>query len=393
MGKIRRINPMSYWLIGEHESWFSHMASKGYHLVKINQLFSTFEKREPAHIKYRIELVNGTVLSIEQIDLYEQCGWDYVASSKLFHIFASPAERHATEIYTDATEQAITVEYLKKASKRNLIGFGFSTAIFLVVTLSIILLNEPILYWLVAGGVMFNFLLGFIYGMNTIVMYRGYKNLRNLAVQLEQGQEINHEAEWRSRFLKEWVGSALFLGISLWIVCLPIYSITKMNDLTIPDDTADEPILRIETLLAGQYERQPMEEFMNGADWHHLWQTEWSPLAPVIYETRQDGFAVVDGEATKVQERLDIQYYEMRFEALASPMLASIMEYLQSYRDDQQFNAAEHAVFEELYVYEDAHNVELYAKLGKQLIALEYSGQLSSEAVIEKAAAFYIQFK
>lgn len=390
MGKIRRLNPMSYWLIGEHESWFSHMASKGYHLTKINQLFSTFEKQAPANMKYRIELVNGTALSIEQIDLYEECGWDYITSSKLYHIFASPAERAAMEIYTDPTEQAITVDYLKKASKKNLLIFAITTVIMFLLLGGGLLVNDPFFYWLVHGGMVMNFFLICIYGVNSIIMFRAYKGLKQLAIQLEQGQQINHEAMWQRKFMKEWVWGVVFLAFVVWMVATPWYSIYKMQSETLPEDTTSEPILRMETLLDGQYVRNEIDLFHDGSDYNHYWEKEWSLLAPIMYETRQDGFH----RQTEQIEQLSINYYEMRAEAFAKPMLASLIDYNAFLHHDEELTKVTHDVFDELYVYEDEFNwVTFYARLGKQVIDVSYTGELSADELIDKAAAFYQTFE
>lgn len=390
MGKIRRLNPMSYWLIGEHESWFSHMASKGYHLTKINQLFSTFEKQAPANMKYRIELVNGTALSVEQIDLYEQCRWDYITSSKLYHIFASPVERAAMEIYTDPTEQAITVDYLKKASKKNLLVFAITTVIMFLFLGGGLFTNDPFFYWLVHGGMVMNFFLICIYGVNSIIMFRAYKGLKQLAIQLEQGQQINHEAMWQRKFMKEWVWGVVFLAFVVWMVATPWYSIYKMQSETLPEDTTSEPILRMETLLDGQYVRNEIDLFHDGSDYNHYWEKEWSLLAPIMYETRQDGFH----RQTEQIEQLSINYYEMRTEALAKPMLASVIDYKVFLRHDEELTKVTHDVFDELYVYEDEFNwVTFYARLGKQVIDVSYTGELSADELIDKAAAFYQTFE
>ena len=56
MGKmIRKVFAGDIWRIGEHESWFSHMAHEGWHLRKIGTLFAYFEQHEPNEIRYRIE--------------------------------------------------------------------------------------------------------------------------------------------------------------------------------------------------------------------------------------------------------------------------------------------------------------------------------------------------
>lgn len=389
MGKIRKINPRSYWLIGEHESWLAQLASNGYFLTSMNQLFSTFEKRSPAKLNYRIELVNGKPLSSEQVELYEQSGWDYVTSSKLYHIFASPVEREAMEIYTDPTEQASTVSYLKKQSKRNGLIFTVTSIVMLLLVGGSIISSEPFFYWLVQGSITLSVLLVCFYAVHSMMMFRAYDGLKQLAKQLEQGKPIDHEAPWQRKFMKDHIWSVLILLFSLFIIAAPFYSMYKMDVQTLPADTSSDPILRLETLLDGQYVRSDDGETYDNVDYSHYWNRQWNILAPTIYETTQQGVH----QANEQSERLDVTYYDMRTKWLAKTMLQSVIEYKIFFRDDQPVTYTEHDRFDELYIYEsEIGETFVYVRLGKQVIDIQYEGALSTDELIAEAAAFYMQF-
>ncbi|MEE1130575.1 MAG: DUF2812 domain-containing protein [Caryophanon sp.] len=390
MGKIRKINPRSYWLVGEHESWLAQLASNGYFLTSMNQLFSTFEKRPPANMNYRIELVNGKPLSSEQVELYEQSGWDYVTSSKLYHVFASPVERGAMEIYTDPTEQANTVSYLKKQSKRNGLIVTITSTLMLLLVGGGMIVNEPFFYWLVQGSTTLSVLLVCFYAVQSITMFRAYDGLKQLAQQLEQGKPIDHKAPWQREFMKDRVWSMLILLFGLFMIAAPFYSIYKMDVQTLPADTSSKPILRLEALLDGQYVRSEVAETYDDVDYSHSWDQQWNILAPTIYETTQQGVH----QANQQSESLDVDYYDMRTKWLAKTMLQSVIEYKTFFRDDQPVTYAEHDRFDELYVYEsEIGETFVYARLGKQVIDIRYQGELPTEQIIDEAAMLYAKFE
>lgn len=53
---VRKVRPADYWRIGEHESWFSDMSAKGWHLHKMGIQFAHFKKGDPKRMEYRIEV-------------------------------------------------------------------------------------------------------------------------------------------------------------------------------------------------------------------------------------------------------------------------------------------------------------------------------------------------
>lgn len=114
------LNPLEF-AIGETEQFYSDMAAKGWFLEKRGSCFSRFRRGEPASMRYRVELADMRFLDPdhglpeEQINVYEDCGWDYVSGSGLFHIFSSPEERNAPEFYTDPRQQASALKGLRRS--------------------------------------------------------------------------------------------------------------------------------------------------------------------------------------------------------------------------------------------------------------------------------------
>lgn len=107
------------YAIGENEKLYSDMAAQGWFLEKRGSYLSRFRRGEPAEMRYRIEVsapsfLEETDLPEEQVAVYEDCGWKYVTSSGLIHVFSSPAGSDAPEFYADPAQQALTLRALRR---------------------------------------------------------------------------------------------------------------------------------------------------------------------------------------------------------------------------------------------------------------------------------------
>lgn len=113
-----RIHPSDYAL-GETEQFYSDMEERGWRLLKRGAWFSKFEPVEPSRTRYRVEVsapgfLEDPSLTEGQLSVYADCGWEYVTSCGLLHIFRSPAGSGAPEFYTDPQQQAATLKKLKR---------------------------------------------------------------------------------------------------------------------------------------------------------------------------------------------------------------------------------------------------------------------------------------
>lgn len=120
MKKRYKMHPGEYAL-GENEKMYEDMAARGWKLVKRGSLLSKFEKAEPEKLRYRIELSSPPVfeetqeLPEEQLELYEECGWQLVTRSGFMYVFMTPAGSEAPEFYSDPRQQAATLKGLKRS--------------------------------------------------------------------------------------------------------------------------------------------------------------------------------------------------------------------------------------------------------------------------------------
>lgn len=113
-----RFHPNDYAL-GENEKFYSDMEKKGWKLEKRGGYLSKFRRCDPSPARYRIEVaapgfLEESFLSDEQVMVYEDCGWEYVAHSGLLHVFRAPAGSDAPEFYTDPRQQAATLKKLRR---------------------------------------------------------------------------------------------------------------------------------------------------------------------------------------------------------------------------------------------------------------------------------------
>ena len=50
-----KLNLIEFWRIGELESWYKHMAAKGYHFQRAGRIFTKCKKGAAEQVDYRIE--------------------------------------------------------------------------------------------------------------------------------------------------------------------------------------------------------------------------------------------------------------------------------------------------------------------------------------------------
>lgn len=119
MNRVKyKFHPSEYDL-GENEKFYGDMEAKGWRLAKRGLYFSKFIPVAPSRTKYRIEVTSPTFLeeaelSEGQLAVFEDCGWEHVASRGFLHIFRAPEGSDAPEFYTDPRQQAETLKKIRR---------------------------------------------------------------------------------------------------------------------------------------------------------------------------------------------------------------------------------------------------------------------------------------
>lgn len=119
MKKIYHMHWGSYAL-GENEKLYTDMARKGWMLEKRGAYLSRFGRANPQKMRYRIELScpsllgDDQVLPVDQMELYQECGWKYVTRRGLVNVFCAPEDSDTPDLHTDPKQQAATLKGLRR---------------------------------------------------------------------------------------------------------------------------------------------------------------------------------------------------------------------------------------------------------------------------------------
>ncbi|WP_339212241.1 DUF2812 domain-containing protein [Solibacillus sp. FSL W8-0372] len=385
---VRKIRPSEYWRIGEHESYFSDMSLMGLHLHKIGTHFIHFKKGEPNRIEYRMEVTKKKSISYEQIDLYEENGWEHVTSYQYFHVFSSPEESNAPEIHTDPAEQAYTLQQLSKILLVNLIAMS------LIVPLSIGLLSAT---WFLDGTPVLRLVEGRMIQqsiMGIILLYYVYysigaaRAIRSLKRDLKEGKAINHHAPWQNSLHKNSVLPFIFFGVALVSTILPVMQLIKMDTYTLPQEDIGLPIVRLADI-----EQNPLlkrdEYYIDEVDWANRYSTNWGIFAPVQYEVDESG--IVEGrtwldESGPYSPSISTEVYELTFQAFAAPLISDLIKWNSYEEEIDSYLEIDHATLDELLVYEEEGKKQIVAAKGKVVMYVRYYGYADVDHLIENVA-------
>ena len=212
------------WDIGGMERFYARMARRGWQLEKRGAFFSRFIRKEPEEVCYRVELASSSgnfgevQLPPEQIQLYEECGWQYVTGRGLVHLFRAPAGSGEPELYDDPRQQADTLQGLRREARHQLIGACVQTAIYLLLVclnwsgrfadMRITCLQAPTLVPL-ALILMGSLLAGALH--QVISLGRQYRRMR-------LGQPLDRRPQWGWRTIQGgfWAAGAVCVAFLVW---------------------------------------------------------------------------------------------------------------------------------------------------------------------------------
>lgn len=384
---VYKLRPSDYWKIGEHESWFSDMAAEGLHLKKIGVLFAKFAKGEPKDMNYRIEITSKRYISSEQKQFYQENGWDYVAKYGMYHIFSSSVEVNAPELHTDPAEQAYTLTELDKKLKSNAIT-SVVTTIFLLGMLgaNLFLDGTPILQLIDGGLLHLNFISLFLI-FATYQTIIGAKSIHTLKKDLAAGKSIDHRAKWSKNSKRRTILSLLFTFILLFSSIVPFSKLVQDTTETLPESTPSLPIVRLAEIENNPNLLRQEPEYFGGdnVDWANRISSSWDPLAPVQFETDENGYILGkewSDHSGQYSPSLTTEYYQLQFSFLAKPLLNDLIKRNHYRGDSMELVQTENALFDTLYAYEAQESKEVYASIGNVVVYVRYHGYAKIEDVI-----------
>lgn len=395
MKTVYKLSPSDYWRIGELESWLSDMAAEGLFLKKLGRQFVKFEKADPKNMRYRVVVLINEEISTEQVDMYGEKGWDFVTSYGSFHVFSSPAELNAPELYTDPLEQSYSLKELDK----HLVFYAAVIVVGLIIFIGLLapswfLDGTPTL--VIVEGIMVQQALLAIY-----ISYIAYASLqaalsvRDLRKRLAEGIPIDHHAPWKKRHKFHRAITFLFTVMIGFSAIIPFVHLIKMDTKTLPEKDVNLPIVRLADVENDpNLERTEPTFIEDGVDWGNRYSYDWSLLSPVQYETDEHGLvrdkSWEDGSG-EYTPAIHTQYYQLRFPDMAEHLVADLIKRYSFETIKVDFEVKKNPDLDLLIVREENGMKEVFASRGNEVIYVHYFGYADVNSVIENVVEKILQ--
>jgi hypothetical protein len=395
MKTVYKLSPSDYWRIGELESWLSDMAAEGLFLKKLGRQFVKFEKADPKNMRYRLVVSINKEISTEQAEMYGNKGWDFVTSYGSFHVFSSPAELNAPELYTNPLEQSYS---LKELDKQLVFNAG-------VIVLGLLLMIGMLASsWFLDGTPTFVMVEGIMVHQTLLAIYISYiayaslqaaLSVRDLRKKLAEGIPIDHHAPWKKRHTFHTAISFLFTVMIGLSAIIPFVHLMKMDTKTLPETDVNLPIVRLADVENDpKLERTEPTFIEDGVDWGNRYSYDWSLLAPVQYETDEHGLvrgSLWEDGSGEYSPAIHTQYYQLRFSDMAENLVSDLIKRYSFETIQGDFVEKKHPDLDLLIVHEEKELKQVFAKRGKEVMYVHYFGYADINTVIENVVEKILQ--
>ncbi|MFJ7666618.1 DUF2812 domain-containing protein [Lysinibacillus sp. NPDC097195] len=383
--KVLKFRPRQYWRIGEHEAWFTDMAAKRLHLSKMGA-FAHFIKGEPKEIRYRINVSSSKQISQDQMEHFEKMGWQYVTSYYYFHVFSSPAERNAPELFSNFTVQAQTFDELEKKLTKNAIIFSVTMIMMICTLLAVWFLDGTPTLVLVDGLAIQQTVLTIFFGYMNFTSLQAALSIRALRKGLMEGKPINHQAYWKQSFRLNKTLSLCFTIVFLLSAFIPFIQLAKSDTKTLPVAEISLPIVRLAD-VENNSSFTRVESYINdNVDWGNRYTFKWGPLAPVQYETNESGrvpgkkWDNLGGEYTPDIHTL---VYQLRVAALKKYLMHDLIKKYSYGEDQTDFIAMNHPQLDYLLVKDEMISKEVLVAHLHTVMYVRYYGEADLHTLID----------
>ncbi|MFS0575066.1 DUF2812 domain-containing protein [Sporosarcina sp. 179-K 3D1 HS] len=382
---VLKLRPSDYWRIGKHESWLADLAAQGLHLKKMGSNFARFEKGEPRQTRYRIDVSIEQKMSPEQIQLYAENGWEYVTKRGDFYVFSSPVERHAPELHTDPAEQAYTLKRLDQKLVMNAVLTVVATLLMIGMLSAIWLLDNAPMLVLVEGMAIQQTIVTIFVGYVAYTSLQAALSIRALRKTLVEGRPMDHQVPWQKRYRLRSTLVLLFAIVIGLSAILPFTQLVKGETNTLPETDSELPIVRLADIEQDARMVRGEPYLIDQVDWSNRYTYHWGPLAPVQYETDENG--VVPGKvwgdhSGDYSPSVHTRVFQLTAAAMADPLVSDLVERYQF--GNEQFIETEHPDLDRLLIHEKKEAKELVASIGKTVMYVRYHGHAELTAVVEE---------
>ncbi|WNF36810.1 DUF2812 domain-containing protein [Bacillaceae bacterium IKA-2] len=385
------LRPTDFWRIGEHESWFSDMAQEGLHLKKVGLQFVKFTKGKPKMMKYRIDVSQGKKITPEQKEMYSESGWNYVTSYGEFNVFSSSVEANSPELHTDPAEQAYTLNYLDKKLSKTAFVVAVAVLLMIGMLVSIWFFNSANYIALVDGSFIQQSILIIVELYVAYTSLQAAISIRALRKTLSEGKPINHSAPWKRIRKVKLIIASLYIILAIFGAILPIMQLAMNETKTLPVAGTDLPIVRLADIEQNpKLNRGEASSYIrDNVDWGNRYTYNWSLLAPVHYESNENG--IVSNEMWKdgsgvYSPSIETRVYQLSLPSIAESLISDLIKrYGLAYRGGD-FIEIEHTYFDILIVHEVDEFKEVFAAKGKAVMHVRYHGYAKIDSIIGATA-------
>ena len=385
---VRRIRPGQYWRIKEHESWFSDMSEQGLHFYEIGTHFAKFKKGDRKRMDYRLELAKSKYISSEKIRLFEENGWDYIASDRNFHVFAAPTDRKVNEPPIDREEQ---ISIAKKAFNKTLFNFIVNLIAIIVITTFFIKIIENgniTVLQLIDGYTLAPLLVFFVNFIQILPIGKSLFEINRLRNELKDRKVDDQQKPWENFYWSSIVFSFLLLVITLTIVFIPIYQIWSMKTNPLPEEDTGLPIVRLASIENQPHlKRKPF--YFEGEDLGSTYSSQWNIFASVQYDSTEMG-VIQEGEwydpNHAYQPSILSEVYKLRFHSHVSSLVNELIIKHTYGSEPASFKERKHTAFDRLLIRDNSFHKDFLFVRGRIVMYINYTGQVEDNVIIEKAA-------
>ena len=210
----------------------------------------------------------------------------------------------------------------------------------------------------------------------TVNYLRDYLGITRMKRQLEQGIALDYRAYWQLASLKKLIWHVGYIAVILIGFAVLVKQVYAYNFLDLPLDTTDIPVLRLHMI-------EPQERLAELAqseeeDWYNWLITNWTLVAPVQYETREQVSILQENEAAYTPT-LTFKVTECIVPSLASALYDELAG---SYYVEGEARSV--AAFDQVFV-EQLHDdhVRLLTLQDKRVQYVDYEGEADLETILQ----------
>ena len=339
MKRVYKLTPVREYDIAGVESWLEDMARRGLYLIKFRPLFCTFQRGEPAQVRYRLEPHHRRVLDDEppqsMLELYKQFGWDCVGEVNRSMLIFTTRNPDAPELHTDPELQEAQWRKLYKSARSGFLA-NLLLALVLLAFMGYLLLGtgSPVLS-LVENSLLLLALLELCVIAQLMASIPDLSLLSAVVRRLKEGVPLEHRAVYPRR--RPWAVPAFLVSLMVLLVLIVGHYILPFTGGGIQplDAVQDFTPLSLASLEGPGY--QPDTSVFGGTDYANFSRQEHYLLCWRQWEVVETGKRGEDGQWT----RLEIQWYDLALPFLARPLAREQLEAAARLEDDIWWAAPE----------------------------------------------------